>query len=330
MLTRKISAILLIILVLGSGLLSACDAIPDPAAARVRTPTPTATPDPLGYQAIADQSCQVSNWATIQAEQRIGGQTHWLQGDLIAWQPGSHNSGGNLAYLTPDDRSSWFTGRLMLARGPEFTEPISLAPNVLVSGDLTWSPDGSWLAFLAFRPNEGIYTIMVVRSDGSRLTDLFPTDLAQTDMRASQKAVIGWKDNNTVQVIASCGEQCRFAYDLSVSEPPGPILNPTPVMDYHELNRNLEISTNILEHTPEDFPRGVRTPPPPKWSPDTDQVIYLDRRGLLWLLLPEAKNNYLIDVGLRDVYEAQWSPDSKKLAVRAEDRIFVFETPCLR
>jgi hypothetical protein len=329
MLTRKI-CIFLLILILAGGLLSACDAVPDAAAARVRTPTPTATPDPLGYQAIAPLSCRVINWATIQAEQRMGGQMHWLQGDLIAWQPGSQNSGDRLAYLAPDDRSSWFTGRLMLAQGPDFTERIPLAPNILVSGDLTWSPNGEWLAFLAFRPNESVYTIMVVRGDGSGLKDLFPTDLARTDAHTSQKAVIGWNDNDTVQVIASCGEQCRFAYDIDVRSPGSPSLTPTPVTDYHELSRNLEISTNVLDHTPDDFPRGVRTPPAPKWSPDTDQVIYLDRRGLLWLLLPEAKNNYVIDVGLRDVYEVQWSLGSNKLAVRAEDRIFVFETPCLR
>jgi hypothetical protein len=327
---RKITAITLLFLLAG-GLLGACDVLPEaPAAALVRTLTPTATMDPLGYQAVAAQSCQVADWATIQSEQRQGGQTLWLQGDLLSWQPGSENSGDRLAYLAPDERTSWFAGRLMLAEGPDFTEHIPLAPNIFVSGDLTWSPRGDWLAFLAFRPNENIYTIMVVRSDGTGLTDLFPTDIARTDARTSRKAVIGWSDNTTVQVIVSCGEQCRAAYDISVNGPAEPVLTPSPVADYHELPLNLQISRNVLEHAPEDFPRGIRTPPPPDWSPDAQKVIYLDRRGLLWLLSPETKTHYLVDVGLRDVFEAQWSEGSSKLAVRAEDRIFVFETPCLR
>ena len=37
---------------------------------------------------------------------------------------------------------------------------------------------------------------------------------------------------------------------------------------------------------------------------------------------------YPLDIGLRDINETQWSLDSARLGIRAEDRIFIFEVPC--
>ena len=166
---------LLSILAVSAGLLAGCGPLPlQPTLQGEGTVTPTATLDPSGYQAVASRGCMVGEWHTLQAERRQGGLTTWLQGNLLAWQPGT----SNLAYLAPGERSSWFTGVLMLGEGPDFVEHRQLAPTILVNGDLTWSPSGEWLAFLAFRPNESVYTIMVVNQDGSKLIDLFPADLA--------------------------------------------------------------------------------------------------------------------------------------------------------
>ena len=49
---------------------------------------------------------------------------------------------------------------------------------------------------------------------------------------------------------------------------------------------------------------------------------------MLWMLSPGEKITFPVDIGLRDVTETQWSLDSGALAVRAEDRVFVFEIPC--
>ncbi len=57
-------------------------------------------------------------------------------------------------------------------------------------------------------------------------------------------------------------------------------------------------------------------------------ILYLDNHGLLWVLDPKLKQQYILDVGLRSVYETKWSSDSQLVAVRAEDRISVFEVPC--
>lgn len=278
------------------------------------------TPDVAGYRAVDTRACLITDWTTMQS--------NLPQGDLMAWQPLEENA--NLAYVGPSTRSSWFIGDLILAKSPDFTERISLAPGVYATGDLTWSPSGDTLAFLAFRPNENLYTVMTVRADGSSLVDHFPTDLARTDARTSQKAIIGWKDEKTLQVISSCGEECRNAYDINVAGAPEPALTPTPLSDYTELRQNLQLTRRVQEYAAENFPRIFNTPDTskPHWSPKDRWVAYLDKKLLLWVLSPEEKITFLVDIGLRDVSETQWAPDESRLAIRAEDRIFVFQIPC--
>lgn len=335
MLTRaRLLVILLLLATFGLFFASCSSSDQEALAGLAETLTPTPTIDPSGYEPVEPLSCLVNEWNTLQSEQRRGSIVNWLQGDLISWRPGQAAGEGELAYLAPNDRSSWFTGELTLARGPALAEHISLAPGVLANGDLTWSPGGSWLAFVAYRPNEGVYTVMAVSADGSSLVDLFPTDLARTDNRASQKAILGWSSDTTVQVIVSCGEECRNAYDIDVTALPGPVMTPTVIGDYTQLNKNLQLSQHILTLTPDDFPKNMRVTPSAaqvttvKWAPDERQVAYLDRRGILWYLNVDQKIHYILDLGLRDVYEIQWSSGSDTLAVRAEDRIFIFEVPC--
>lgn len=315
-----------LLILLYSLLAAGCEMTPDRQAIPVDvdgTPVPTPTPDPSGYQAFLEpEACMVADWTTLQSSDE--------QGNLIAWQPYQADAApgvSNLAYLGPTGKSAWYTGELLLAIGPEFEEQIPLAPNVLVTGDLTWSPAGDLLAFLAYRPNEGLYTAMVAAADGSRLTDLFPAELARTDSRSGQKAIIGWKDNRTVQVMASCGEECRQAFDFQIEIPPGPVLTPTVVANYRELNENLAITRRELAYEEGQFPKNMNAP---HWSPDETMLTYLDKRGLLWLLSIETKTMYALEIGLRDVYETQWSTTNDAIAIRAEDRIFVFEVPCRR
>ena len=249
------------------------------------------------------------------------------QGDLVAWQPGTEN----LAYLAPAERSSWYTGDLYISKGPDFKQKIALAPGVLANGDLTWSPDGSLLAFLAYRPNEGLYTVMIVRPDGSELIDLFPTDLARTDARTSQKAILGWQNDNTLDVMVSCGEECRLSYSFQVDVPPSPVLTPTPVGSYHELAENLQLHRNVQEFEAKLYPKAMSDPAgslDTNWSPDKQLVTYTDRRGVLWLLVTGEKIQYMLDIGFRDVYETQWASTSAHIAIRAEDRLFIFQVPC--
>ena len=290
--------------------------------AQAETPVPTPTRDPSGYQQIESQACQVASFATMQSNQP--------QGDLIAFQPGSHD----LAYLQPTDRTSWYVGTLALAKAPDYATNVNLAVNTLAAGDLTWSPNGDWLAFLAYRGSESVYTVMAVHADGKGLVDLFPADSARTDARTSQKSILKWKDDNTLEVMASCDEECRNAYDIRVDQAAGAALVPTQVADYNELLESLKLHPNLPVYTPEAFPKTMPTIDPAKtvksqnWSPDNQSIAYIDKRGFPFVLSVKDKVTYPLDIGYRDVYEIEWSSDSQQLALRAEDRIYVFEVPC--
>jgi WD40 repeat protein len=302
--------------------LAGCSGITDgitgnPAAA----PTLTATPDVLGFQAIAPKSCLIADWAGIQTNKR--------QGNLLAWHPTEYT----LAYLAPSVNTNWYTGLISLAAGPNFSEHKRLSETLMASGDLTWSPNGERLAFLSYRVDEGIETVQVAETASGAVVDLFPLDTARTDARTSQKSILYWLDNDNLTVIYSCGEDCqqRVAIDLvdNSSTPLGQIerKNAASTLDRLSVKTidGLEMQSNVLPYDTEQYPRVFNSP---NWSPDGTLVTYLDRRGLLWLLKFEDKTIWLLDIGFREVNETRWSPDGKYYAVRAEDRIYVFEIDC--
>lgn len=284
-------------------------------------PTLTPTADALGYQAVPSPACLVADWPGTQSDK--------MQGDLIAWQPG----GTGLAYLAPSLSSTWYTGVLSLASGDKFVNRVPLTSNITASGDLTWSPDGMRLAFVAVRVDEGMQTVMVINQDGSGLTDLFPLDSARTDARTSQKSILKWLTSDQVRVLTSCGEDCQQAIDFNVRDGSS-LPDPTTQRKNADsvFNRTgtksldgLEPITTVIEYDAEKYPRVFNAP---NWSPDTSQVMYLDRRGLLWVLNPKTKKQFILDIGLRLVNETKWTENGRSVAVRAEDRIYVYEIPC--
>ncbi len=309
-------------LILFTSLLAGCGLLPGSSANSINqqvTPTPTA--DVLGYQTAASQACIIADWSNMQTDKR--------QGDLLAWQPGSHN----LAYVAPRPNTSWYIGMLSFADGPDYTNFTSLAPTILTIGDLTWSPDGQWLAFVAMRMDENVQTVMLVKPDGSGLTDLFPADAAKSDQTNSQKAVLQWRNANTLWVSTSCGEDCQQTIEVdardgsrrSISSDERKNAEKALAREDIKYLDGLELQSHVLEYNEKEMPRGFSSP---NWSPDESQVTYLDRRGLLWLLNVKDKTQHILDMGLRVVNETKWSPDGTLIAVRAEDRVFVFEIPC--
>lgn len=320
MISNKFIALVSIFLMLS--LLAACSLLPGEDLVDPDTMlTPTATPDTLGYRAVPSEACLIADWASTQSNRR--------QGDMLAW----HSDSQRIAYLNPHSTTSWYIGVVSIASETDYATRETLVPNVTATGDLTWSPEGDKLAFVAIRLDEGVQTVMVVNADGSGLLDLFPDDEAFTDTGTSDKSILEWQDNNILEVAVSCGEDCQQRYEIDVRDGfAAPLGDSERKNASGELDREdvktldgLDIKPHLIEYDPEVYPRGFSSP---NWSPDKEDVLYLDRRGVLWLLHPEDKTQYIIDIGLRLVSETKWSADSSQVAVRAEDHIFIFEVPC--
>ncbi len=324
--SRKGIAAGLLLIFLSLPVLAGCSALGGKSSAANSNPgqptiTLTATADNLGYQATAPQACPAADFASMQTDRP--------QGNLMSWQPGSHR----LAYVSSQLSTGWYLGGLNFVQEPNDAHPQKISDTLQVTGDLTWSPDGQKLAFLAYRLNEGVETVMMINADGSKLVDFFPRDVARGDKGASQKSIVKWQDTTHLSVFASCGEDCQQAYQVNITD-----ASVTPEGAQQRKNSNTALNRagnkwldglmpdiNLQTYDPKTYPRGFSAP---NWSPDNRQVLYLDRHGILWLLDPTSKKQSIVDVGLRTVDQTQWSSDSKRVAVHAEDRIFVFEVPC--
>jgi len=126
----------------------------------------------------------------------------------FAWSP----TGDGLAYVGPAEPADSLTGPLMLVAAPRFDTPQPLASSA--AGDPTWSPDGSQIAFVAFRSNDQLSTIITITVNGGPdLRDLLPGDMARTDPGTGYKAIDGWLDERLV-VLTNCGTGCRRPWYL--------------------------------------------------------------------------------------------------------------------
>lgn len=124
--------------------------------------------------------------------------------------------GDRLAYVGPAEPADSLTGTLMLAAAPRFDTPQPLVSSVV--GDPTWSPDGSQIAFVAFRSDDQLSTIITISVNGGPdLRDLLPGDMARTDPGTSYKAIDGWLDERLV-VLTNCGAGCRRPWYLDFRE----------------------------------------------------------------------------------------------------------------
>ncbi len=271
------------------------------------TPTPTyANVTGDGYQIINTQVCLVKELTSIQTDSNRD------LGTLIAWSP----DGTLLAFVEPFTGSwGWYDGDLALYSLAEDT--ITTSSDIKVSGDLTWSPDGSKLAFSALRTPENRYTIMVRSTADGTITDLYKT-LNPTDAYGSQKGIIGWKNNNVLQLTERCGVDCVQQVEYNTST--GAITQLDEVRVTEDVS--LKPETNLPNIAPNE--NWLNT----NFAVNLEHVFFVDDRDVAWIATPNEQTKFPIELGYNSVEETSWSPDSRMIAIRGQGAIFVYSLDC--
>jgi len=284
------------------------------------------TPTPL---AISTQDCLLTEIPLL--NERL-----WSL-ESFAWSP----RGDRLAYIGPnsDKADISLTGTLILSIVPHSDTPQILASNAM--GDPTWSPDGSQIAFVAFRPSDQLGTIMIVNADGSNLTDTLPENAAHTDSGAGYKAIEGWWDKDQIVVSTNCGAGCRRLMLLDLRQQAlEPILpsgqegnsyvwspDRASIVVTNGANPQIGvISQNEEEvswfsgHGSLDIAQTSSWTFFSDWSPDSSRLLFLhqpnDRSRLpeLWMWDRETR---IMSALLSNVIAARWSPQGDQIAFLA-------------
>ena len=295
---------------------SACSVL-DAGSAGSADGQPTVTPLPTasfpGFRTVAPQACRIAEQRAIRIDAP--------QGDLLAWSPVENA----LAYVAPTGSDTWMVGELMWLAEPGFDTPERMAVHVF--GDLEWSPDGRYLAYVSLRPGEGLYTAGVVIPPGiaapvSVPRDLFPDEAARSDDWDSQKAIVGWSSDTHVLVLTSCGLDCMQPITVSVVTGLANASAPTQPRHWDIW----DIRNNQPSSLPAEFASLAQQA---NESPDGLRVAYLDQGGGAWLADFAAQTQFPLDIGeFGTAYETAWSADSQYLAVRVDDRVFIFSFQC--
>jgi hypothetical protein len=305
---------LISLFILTCGLIAACGLLPSlpaPAAAVGAGPTITPLPTSTGeeYPTVDNRSCLIGELIPLRVENP--------QGDLLAWQPDSQN----LAYAGPAASSNWYAGSLHMASGPEFIAPLQLAPEALIFGDLTWSPSGDQLAFTALRISDGVYTVMTVSPQGGPAQDWMQGEAAHTDGSSSQKAIVGWQAGS-LRVLSACGPDCDQILQINLGS--GQISQVGEQI--RRAKDRLAPHTNLTTYDEETYPYMLN----PNWSPDLSKIVYFDEDDRTMLLTVASKDQFILDmnIDIETPREAKWADDNRTLAVRTDDRIYIFDIQC--
>jgi hypothetical protein len=257
-----------------------------------------------GLQVTISSACQITDLPIIQ--------TNIAQGDLMTWAPDVLT----LAYVAPVGRSwGWFDGDLVLYHIEDDQE--SFTRDIKVNGDLTWSPDGLKIAFIAFRLPENIYTVMVMDVETGEIFDLYGLT-AITEEFSSQKGIIRWRDSQTIQVSERCGIDCLRVVEHNLLSGEARILE--------ELRSIQDSSLDIFLNQP-----GISPNPNwfnANWSPDGGLVFFADRNNMAWVADLARETRYPLDSDIRRPLESKWSYDSRYLAVRTAERIYLYDMIC--
>ncbi len=311
---KTIYKILFLLLCLFSlSLLAACSVLQ--AQMNRATPTVEATPTPItlptqlsAINRVESQTCQVAELVAIQTDKP--------QGDLLAWSPTGHE----VAFVQPVNQYSGFYIGDLTVYDAATKETIFTSKDRAVFGDLTWSPDGSALAFSALDQTAGVYTIKTVSLTDGNEVDVFG-DAARTEDFASQKGILSWATPSDLVVTSVCGSDCvRLYLYNTVSQ----TLNPQQEVRYNE-NTSLTLVNDIA-------------------SPDGYWQISTDNKNNTWItsgvnsiisdtldnsgLTSSVDSRISLLVAGTSLKEWKFSKDSQYLAIRTADKVLVYQLGC--
>ena len=280
--------------------------------------TPTSvqpTLDLKGNDVVGEQGC------VIYAAPSITTFDDADDGGIFQWAEGQHR----LAYVTPENRYwAWFSGDAAVLTIAEDPDDLSVVftNGLKVFGDFAFSPNGSRVAFVVFRPSDKLYTVYVASvGSGLQLTsDLFPGNSASTDDYSSQKSVIGWTSENQVRVSTSCGIDCEKVYRINSDT--GALVFEEETRKHGHFGRVFEplVRTLDVRYYPEMSYSN--------WSRSENLVFYIDERDAVWILDDRTKQQYQLGIEGDGILQSAWSYDAKYLAIRYAEEILVYQVKC--
>ncbi len=291
--------------ILTFGLLAACSPLSTDGPVEITAEVPAAL-DPIGdgLPVTSSPACKIADFSVIQ--------TDLDQGDLVAWAPEELT----IAFIAPIGRSwGWYEGDLFLYNLINNEEQSTR--DLKVSGDLTWSPDGRRIAMVVFRLPESRYTVMVMDIGSGQMTDLYGVSAA-TDEFSSRKGIISWTNNQTLRVAENCCVDCVRIVDHDVSQ--------GIARDVETIRHNQDTSLHITLNQP-----GISPNPNwfnANWSPDESLVFFTDRNETAWVADLAREVRFPLDSAIRGPQESKWSFDSRYLAVRTPEAVYLYDTIC--
>lgn len=270
--------------------------------AQASNPLPTEFAN-QGLSVVKTQACLVDTFVSVQVnDENTLPQMNDPQGDMIAWSP----VGDELAYVTPTNgRWAWFVGDLVVF-DMKTNKVIFTSQNQQVSGDLTWSPDGKWLAYIVLDAKSKIYTIDVLDMQTGTSQDIFTAISPQTDNWASPKGITGWANANTLMVTSDCDVDCSrsYSYDLQSGK----------LTAQGDGRKKDDLSLNVTNQLV---------------SPDAKWQVAVDINNNAWISAKTSGQASIISSG-SPIDEIKWSHDSSYLAMRTDDSIILYEPVCTK
>ena len=246
-----------------------------------------------GLRVVSNQACVVKEYVTIHVQD--------AQGDLIAWSP-LHDE---LALVEPTNlKWGWFVGDLVVY-DLALDKEVFVSQDQQVSGDLTWSPDASYLAYVVLDPKAKIYTVDLIGMTNYLSTEVFGgTNSARTDEWSSTKGISEWSSPRNLIVTSSCGLDCSRTYNFNTD---------TLRMTVQGETRKSEDTSLTL--TNQD------TSPDGKWQ------ITTDNKDNVWLSSTKNSQASLL-LANTVISEIKWSASSNYFALRTVDHVLIYEPLC--